>query len=303
MNNQVAVLIPCFNEAITIGNVIDKVKSAMPQARVYVFDNNSTDDTARIAAEHGAIVDREYRQGKGHVMRSMFRKIEADCYVMIDGDDTYSVEEMPRMCDMVLNEGVDMVVGCRTNYLNVNQRPMHNSGNLLVRFLINKLFNSNVPDIMTGYRAMSRDFVKTFPLLSNGFEIETEMTIYALDNNYLIKSIDTNYQDRPQGSTSKLNTFADGYKVLKTILKLFINNKPLMFFSICALLCLLVAVIALIPVFAEYFRTGLVPRFPTLFVGCMLIILSFLSLSVGLILKFMNLRHKQLVQLIRNTMH
>lgn len=300
---KTAVLIPCYNEAITIGSVIDKVKNVMPEADIYVFDNNSTDDTIKIATEHGAIVDREHRQGKGNVMRAMFRKIEADCYVMIDGDDTYSVEEMPLMCDMVLNQGIDMVVGCRTNYLDVNRRPMHNSGNLLVRFLINRLYNSNVPDIMTGYRAMSRDFVKTFPLLSNGFEIETEMTIYALDNNYLLKAIPTSYQDRPQGSESKLNTFADGYKVLKTILKLFINNKPLMFFSACSLVSLLVAIVALAPVFTEYFATGLVPRFPTLFVGCMLIILSFLFLSVGLILKFMNLRHKQLVQLIRNSMH
>ena len=300
---KTAVLIPCYNEAITIGSVIDKVKNVMPEADIYVFDNNSTDDTIKIATEHGAIVDREHRQGKGNVMRAMFRKIEADCYVMIDGDDTYSVEEMPLMCDMVLNQGIDMVVGCRTNYLDVNRRPMHNSGNLLVRFLINRLYNSNVPDIMTGYRAMSRDFVKTFPLLSNGFEIETEMTIYALDNNYLLKAISTSYQDRPQGSESKLNTFADGYKVLKTILKLFINNKPLMFFSACSLVSLLVAIVALAPVFTEYFATGLVPRFPTLFVGCMLIILSFLFLSVGLILKFMNLRHKQLVQLIRNSMH
>ena len=300
---KTAVLIPCYNEAITIGSVIDKVKNVMPEADIYVFDNNSTDDTIKIATEHGAIVDREHRQGKGNVMRAMFRKIEADCYVMIDGDDTYSVEEMPLMCDMVLNQGIDMVVGCRTNYLDVNRRPMHNSGNLLVRFLINRLYNSNVPDIMTGYRAMSRDFVKTFPLLSHGFEIETEMTIYALDNNYLLKAISTSYQDRPQGSESKLNTFADGYKVLKTILKLFINNKPLMFFSACSLVSLLVAIVALAPVFTEYFATGLVPRFPTLFVGCMLIILSFLFLSVGLILKFMNLRHKQLVQLIRNSMH
>ena len=265
---RIAVLIPCYNEAITIGTVIDKVKKVLPEAQIHVFDNNSTDDTIPIATQHGAIVDREYRQGKGNVMRAMFRKIDADCYVMIDGDDTYSVDEMPQMCDMVLNQGIDMVVGCRTNYLDVNRRPMHNSGNLLVRFLINKMFNSNVPDIMTGYRAMSRDFVKTFPLLSNGFEIETEMTIYALDNNYLVKSIPTSYQD-----------------------------------STCAIVSLLVAIVALIPVFSEYFQTGLVPRFPTLFVGCMLIILSFLFLSVGLILKFMNLRHKQLVQLIRNSMH
>ena len=237
---------------------------------------------------------------KEMVMRTMFKQIDADCYVMIDGDDTYSVQEMPAMCDMVLNQGVDMVVGCRTNYQDINRRPMHNTGNLMVRFLINKLFKSNVPDIMTGYRAMSREFVKTFPLLSNGFEIETEMTIYALDNNYLIKSIPTSYQNRPLGSTSKLNTLSDGFKVLKTILKLFMNNKPLLFFSICSILCLLVALVALIPVFSEYLQTGLVPRFPTLFVGCMLIILSFLMLAVGLILKFMNLRHKQLVQLIKN---
>lgn len=297
---RVAILIPCYNEALTVGQVIDKAREVMPQAQIYVFDNNSTDGTAEVAAQHGAIVGREYRQGKGNVMRTMFKQIDADCYVMIDGDDTYSVQEMPAMCDMVLNQGVDMVVGCRTNYQDINRRPMHNTGNLMVRFLINKLFKSNVPDIMTGYRAMSREFVKTFPLLSNGFEIETEMTIYALDNNYLIKSIPTSYQNRPLGSTSKLNTLSDGFKVLKTILKLFMNNKPLLFFSICSILCLLVALVALIPVFSEYLQTGLVPRFPTLFVGCMLIILSFLMLAVGLILKFMNLRHKQLVQLIKN---
>ncbi len=297
---RVAILIPCYNEALTVGQVIDKTREVMPQAQIYVYDNNSTDGTAEVAAQHGAIVGREYRQGKGNVMRTMFKQIDADCYVMIDGDDTYSVQEMPAMCDMVLNQGVDMVVGCRTNYQDINRRPMHNTGNLMVRFLINKLFKSNVPDIMTGYRAMSREFVKTFPLLSNGFEIETEMTIYALDNNYLIKSIPTSYQNRPLGSTSKLNTLSDGFKVLKTILKLFMNNKPLLFFSICSILCLLVALVALIPVFSEYLQTGLVPRFPTLFVGCMLIILSFLMLAVGLILKFMNLRHKQLVQLIKN---
>ena len=297
---RVAILIPCYNEALTVGQVIDKAREVMPQAQIYVYDNNSTDGTAEVAAQHGAIEGREYRQGKGNVMRTMFKQIDADCYVMIDGDDTYSVQEMPAMCDMVLNQGVDMVVGCRTNYQDINRRPMHNTGNLMVRFLINKLFKSNVPDIMTGYRAMSREFVKTFPLLSNGFEIETEMTIYALDNNYLIKSIPTSYQNRPLGSTSKLNTLSDGFKVLKTILKLFMNNKPLLFFSICSILCLLVALVALIPVFSEYLQTGLVPRFPTLFVGCMLIILSFLMLAVGLILKFMNLRHKQLVQLIKN---
>ena len=297
---RVAILIPCYNEALTVGQVIDKAREVMPQAQIYVYDNNSTDGTAEVAAQHGAIVGREYRQGKGNVMRTMFKQIDADCYVMIDGDDTYSVQDMPAMCDMVLNQGVDMVVGCRTNYQDINRRPMHNTGNLMVRFLINKLFKSNVPDIMTGYRAMSREFVKTFPLLSNGFEIETEMTIYALDNNYLIKSIPTSYQNRPLGSTSKLNTLSDGFKVLKTILKLFMNNKPLLFFSICSILCLLVAIVALIPVFSEYLQTGLVPRFPTLFVGCMLIILSFLMLAVGLILKFMNLRHKQLVQLIKN---
>ena len=297
---RVAILIPCYNEALTVGQVIDKAREVMPQAQIYVYDNNSTDGTAEVAAQHGAIVGREYRQGKVNVMRTMFKQIDADCYVMIDGDDTYSVQEMPAMCEMVLNQGVDMVVGCRTNYQDINRRPMHNTGNLMVRFLINKLFKSNVPDIMTGYRAMSREFVKTFPLLSNGFEIETEMTIYALDNNYLIKSIPTSYQNRPLGSTSKLNTLSDGFKVLKTILKLFMNNKPLLFFSICSILCLLVALVALIPVFSEYLQTGLVPRFPTLFVGCMLIILSFLMLAVGLILKFMNLRHKQLVQLIKN---
>jgi glycosyltransferase involved in cell wall biosynthesis len=281
---QVAVLIPCYNEAITIGNVIDNVKSVMPQALVYVYDNNSTDGTAQIAAEHGAIVDHEYRQGKGHVMRSMFRKIDADCYVMIDGDDTYSVQEMPAMCDMVLNQGVDMVVGCRTNYQDINRRPMHNTGNLMVRFLINKLFKSNGPDIMTGYRAMSRPFVKTFPVLSPGFEIETELSIHAADKRFRIVQVPIVYQDRPEGSESKLNTFSDGFKVLRMIASLFKDYKPFPFFGILCLISLVVALCLGVPVVGEFMATRAVARFPTAILAVAFAGLSALFLVCGILL-------------------
>ena len=299
---RVVVLIPCYNEAVTVAKVVADVKRALPTARVVVCDNNSTDGTASIAREAGAQVVTESRQGKGNVLRTLFRNIDADCYIIIDGDDTYSVDQLPHMADMVLNEGVDMVIGDRisTSYLQVNKRRYHNSGNLFLRFLINKMFNSSVPDILSGLRALSPAFVKNFPILSHGFEIETEMTIYALDNNFALRSIPIAYNNRPEGSTSKLNTFSDGFKVIKKAFSLFIHFKPLLFFSILASVLFLAGAIGMIPVFVEYFATGLVPRFPTLIVCGFVILLSLLLLVCGLILEVANTRHKQLMEVLMN---
>lgn len=299
---RVVVLIPCYNEAVTVAKVVADVKHALPSALVVVCDNNSTDDTANIAKDAGARVVTESRQGKGNVLRTLFRNIDADCYIIIDGDDTYSVDQLPHMADMVLSEGVDMVIGDRisTSYLQVNKRRYHNSGNLFLRFLINKMFNSSVPDILSGLRALSPAFVKNFPILSHGFEIETEMTIYALDNNFALRSIPVAYNNRPEGSTSKLNTFSDGFKVIKKAFSLFIHFKPLLFFSILASVLFLAGAIGMIPVFAEYFATGLVPRFPTLIVCGFVILLSLLLLVCGLILEVANTRHKQLMEVLMN---
>lgn len=299
---RVVVLIPCFNEAITIAKVVTDVRRVLPSAQVIVCDNNSTDNTVQIASDAGARVVNEPRQGKGNVLRSLFRNVEADCYIIIDGDDTYPVDPLPQMADMVLNGGVDMVIGDRisSSYLKVNQRRYHNSGNLLVRFLINKMFKSSVPDILSGMRAFSPLFVKNFPILSKGFEIETEMTIYALDNNFVVRSIPVAYNNRPEGSTSKLNTYSDGFKVIKTAFSLFVHFKPLLFFSILAGILFLAGTIGMIPVFVEYFATGLVPRFPTLIVCGFVILLSLLLLVCGLILEVANTRHKQLVEILMN---
>lgn len=237
-NKSIAVLIPCYNESKTIAKVVNDFKSALPEATVYVYDNNSTDGTDVIAREAGTVVRYERRQGKGNVIRSMFRDIDSDCYIMIDGDDTYPADYAREMCDKVINEGYDMVIGDRLSgtYFQENKRPFHNFGNVLVRKLINYIFRSDVKDIMTGYRAFSKPFVKHFPVLSKGFEIETEMTIHALDKNFLLKEIPIQYRDRPAGSVSKLNTYKDGFKVLMTITKLFRDYKPFAFFSIFALL-------------------------------------------------------------------
>ena len=273
--NKIAVLIPCYNESKTIEKVIKDYKKALPEADIYVYDNNSSDDTDKIAKKAGAIVKYEHRQGKGNVIRTMFKEIDADCYLMIDGDDTYPAENAREMCNYVLEDNVDMVIGDRlsSTYFEENKRPFHNTGNKLVRGLINSLFKSNVRDIMTGYRAFSYDFVKTFPVLSKGFEIETEMTIHALDKNMQLKEIPIEYRDRPEGSVSKLNTFSDGFKVLKTIGRLFKEYKPTIFFGLIGLLFLLISLGFGIPVFVDYFKTGLVERFPTLiFSGFMLMI-------------------------------
>ena len=299
-NKKIAVLIPCYNESKTIEKVVKDYKSVLPEADIYVYDNNSKDNTDKIAEKAGAIVRYEYKQGKGNVIRRMFKDIDADCYLMIDGDDTYPKENAREMCNYVLEGKADMVIGDRlsSTYFQENKRPFHNFGNVLVRGLINLLFKSNVRDIMTGYRAFSYDFVKTFPVLSKGFEIETEMTIHALDKNFLLKEIPVEYRDRPEGSVSKLNTFSDGFKVLKTIARLFKEYKPTIFFSIISLLFFIISLIFGIPVFTEYFKTGLVPRYPTLIFSGFMLMISILMLVCGIILEVVVKKHRQLFELV-----
>ena len=300
--DKIAVLIPCFNESTTIEKVVNDFKIALPDSVIYVYDNNSTDGTADIAAKAGAIVRREYRQGKGNVIRSMFRQIDAECYLMIDGDDTYPAKDAKKMCDLVLNKGVDMVIGDRlsSTYFAENKRPFHNLGNRMVRSIINWLFGSNVRDIMTGYRAFSYQFVKNFPVLSKGFEIETEMTIHALDKNFLLEEIVVNYKDRPEGSVSKLNTYIDGIKVLTTIVRLFRDYKPFAFFGCWALLIAIIALALFIPVLLEYFDSGLVPRFPTLIVSTVLGMMALMLWASGIILEVIAKKHRQLYELLMN---
>lgn len=246
-----AILIPCYNEEKTIRKVVRDWKKEIPAATIYVYDNNSTDNTAKIAEEEGAVVRREYKQGKGNVIRRMFREIDAQCYIMIDGDDTYPVEYGKQMMNEVLEKKTDMVVGDRlsSTYFEENKRPFHNFGNSLVRFSINHLFKSDIRDIMTGYRAFSFQFVKSFPVLSKGFEIETEMSIHAIDKNMQISNVIIEYRDRPEGSESKLNTYSDGFKVLKTIYRLYKNYKPLNFFGLLALLLIIIALVLVVPIF------------------------------------------------------
>lgn len=301
-NKKIAVLIPCYNEAITIEKVIKDYKKALPEADIYVYDNNSTDKTDEIARKAGAFVRYEYRQGKGNVIRTMFREIDAECYLMIDGDDTYPAESARYMCDLVLSGKADMVIGDRlsSTYFSENKRPFHNFGNRIVRWLINHLFKNKIKDIMTGYRAFSKDFVKGFPVLSKGFEIETEMTIHAVDKNFKLVETPVEYRDRPEGSISKLNTYSDGFKVLKTIAILFKEYKPFYFFGILASLFLIIALIFGIPVLIEYFNTGLVPRFPTLIVACIFLVLSMLFWITGIILEVIVKKHKQLYELYLN---
>ncbi len=296
---KIAVLIPCYNESKTIEKVVKDYKSVLPEADIYVYDNNSTDGTDKIAEKAGAIVCYEYKQGKGNVIRTMFKDIDADCYLMIDGDDTYPKENAREMCELVLNKKIDMVIGDRlsSTYFEENKRPFHNFGNVLVRGLINSLFKSNVRDIMTGYRAFSYEFVKTFPVLSKGFEIETEMTIHALDKNFLLKEIPVEYRDRPAGSVSKLNTFSDGFKVLKTIARLFKEYKPSIFFGIISLVFLIISVCFGTPVFVEYFKTGLVPRIPTLIFSGFMLMISILMFVCGIILEVIVKKHRQLFEL------
>ena len=284
--DKIAVLIPCYNESISIEKVVLDYKKNLPDAVIYVYDNNSTDGTAEIAKKSGAIVRYERKQGKGNVIRRMFREIEAECYLMVDGDDTYPAEYAPEMVKQVLEYDSDMVVGDRlsSTYFTENKRPFHNAGNVLVRKSINMLFKSNIKDIMTGYRAFSYLFVKTFPVLSKGFEIETEMSIHAVENNMNISNIIIDYRDRAEGSTSKLNTYIDGFKVLKTILKFFKNYRPFACFSLLALILLLIALIFFIPLFITFLEEGIVPKLPTLVVCGMIGIAAVQSFFGGLIL-------------------
>lgn len=286
---KIAVLIPCYNESQTIAKVLRDYKAALPEADIYVYDNNSTDGTAEIARIEGAIVRHEYRQGKGNVIRSMFRDIDADCYLMIDGDDTYPAENAKEMCQLVLEGRADMVIGDRlsSTYFDENKRPFHNFGNVIVRKFINAFWGrrgAEILDVMTGYRAFSPMFVKSFPILSQGFEVETEMTIHALDKNLLLASVPVAYRDRPMGSESKLNTYVDGAKVLMTIFNLYRDYQPLRFFGILALLFFASSMMLFFPVLMEYIHTGLVPRFPTLIISVFLMLSSLLSAVCGLIL-------------------
>ena len=284
--DSIAVLIPCYNEARTVAKVVADYRAALPQATVYVYDNNSTDGTADLAAAAGAVVRKERQQGKGNVLRRMFREIDAECYLLVDGDDTYPAEAAPDMVRAVRERGADMVVGDRlsSTYFTENKRPFHNFGNSLVRFCINRLFGSQIKDIMTGYRAFSFQFVKTYPVLARGFEIETEMSIHAVERNMRIENIVIEYRDRPAGSESKLNTYSDGLKVLGTIVRLYKNYRPFGFFSMLAALLALCSAGFMVPVVAEYFRTGLVPRFPTLIVCACGMVAALLLFISGVIL-------------------
>ncbi|MCL2164770.1 MAG: glycosyltransferase family 2 protein [Oscillospiraceae bacterium] len=295
MSDEIAVLIPCFNEEKTIGKVVADFRRALPNAEIYVYDNNSTDNTIAIATASGATVRLEANRGKGNVIRSMFRHIMADCYIIVDGDDTYPAESAVVMADMVLREHVDMVIGDRlsSTYFTENKRIFHGFGNRLVRWFINNLFNSKVNDIMTGYRAFSYDFVKMTPITSKGFEVETEMTIHALDMRFSIREVLIQYRDRPEGSFSKLNTVKDGVNVLKTIFLLFREYRPFIFFTAFSVLFGALSLILIIPVLIEYYQTHLVPRFPTLFVSIFFAILSMLFFTCGLILDVVVKKNRQ----------
>ena len=293
--DRIAVLLPCYNEAKTIEKVVTDFKAALPEAVIYVYDNNSTDSTAEIAERAGAVVRREYKQGKGNVIRRMFREIDAECYLMADGDDTYPADYAREMADKVLLRGADMVVGDRlsSTYYEENKRPFHNFGNSLVKKSINFIFKSDINDIMTGYRAFSYEFVKTYPVLSKGFEIDTEMSIHAIDKNMLVENVIIDYRDRPEGSESKLNTYSDGFKVIRTILRLFRDYKPLAFFSIIALVLFVLAVIFFIPVLVDYLKTGLVAKFPTLIVCGFAVLASIQSFFSGLTLESLRRKSRQ----------
>lgn len=292
---KIAVLIPCFNEEQTIGKVVRDVKEALPEASVYVYDNNSTDRTAEEAAAAGACIRREPRQGKGNVIRRMFREVDAQCYLMIDGDDTYPLDCAGEMVDKVLEQKADMVVGDRlsSTYFTENKRPFHNFGNSLMRSGINGLFHTDIKDIMTGYRAFSYEFVKTFPVFSKGFEIETEMTIHAVNYNMQVENVVVEYRDRPEGSVSKLNTYSDGMRVIRKMLQLYRNYRPARFFGAFCLLLVAAAVVLMLPIFREYLATGLVPRFPTLIVCGFMVLAGIQSFFAGMILEVLAAKDKR----------
>lgn len=285
--DKIAILIPCYNEEKTIAKVVGDAKAALPEAVIYVYDNNSTDKTVELAGQAGAVIRHEYMQGKGNVIRRMFREIDAKCYIMVDGDDTYPMEYAREMCDKVLKHNADMVVGDRlsSTYFTENKRPFHNFGNSLVRKSINQLFECDIKDIMTGFRAFSYQFVKTFPVLSKGFEIETEMTIHAVSNNMQVENVIVEYRDRPEGSESKLNTYSDGMKVIFTIIRLFREYKPFRFFALLSLVLMAVAVGFFVPVFIDYINTGLVAKFPTLIVCGFVGLAAVQSFFAGMILQ------------------
>ncbi len=304
--DKIAVLIPCYNEELSVAKVVADAKAALPEAVVYVYDNNSTDDTVKRAQEAGAIVRHEYMQGKGNVIRRMFREVDAKCYIMVDGDDTYGLDAAREMADLVLFHQADMVVGDRlsSTYFTENKRPFHNLGNSLVRSAINRLFDCEINDIMTGFRAFSYQFVKSFPVLSKGFEIETEMTIFAVNNNMQVENVVIEYRDRKEGSVSKLNTYSDGFKVLRTIGRLFREYRPLEFFSLLSAFLVLLAVIFIIPVLIDWIHTGLVLRFPTLIVCGFAVIAAIQSFFAGLILKNISQRNKMETELrLNDLMH
>ena len=293
--DKIAVLIPCYNESKTIEKVVKDFKSVLPEAVIYVYDNNSSDNTAEKAEKAGAVVRYEYMQGKGNVIRRMFREIDAEVYIMADGDDTYPAEYAREMADKVIFKKADMVVGDRlsSTYFTENKRPFHNLGNTLVRGSINRLFKNNIKDVMTGYRAFSYNFVKTFPVLSQGFEIETEMTIHAVDKNMAVENVIIDYRDRPDGSESKLNTYSDGFKVLKTIIRLYKNYKPRQFFTLFSFLLGIIALIFFVPVFITYIKTGLVPQMPTLVMCGFVVLAAIQSYFSGLILSTIAQKSKQ----------
>ncbi len=303
--DKIAVLIPCYNEEKTIEKVVKDAKKSLPEAVVYVYNNNSQDRTAEIAEKAGAIVRNEYMQGKGNVIRRMFREIDALVYVMVDGDDTYPMDSAPEMVDLVLNRNADMVVGDRlsSTYYQENKRPFHNFGNNLVRASINKLFKCNIRDIMTGFRAFSYEFVKTFPVLSKGFEIETEMTIHAVYNNMQIDNVVIDYRDRPEGSVSKLNTYADGFRVLRTIARLYRSYKPFGFFTILAGVLALLSIGFFIPILTEYWATHMVPRIPTLIVCCFVMMAAVISMFAGIILSTLALNDRRQFEMQLNMLH
>lgn len=302
---KTAVLIPCYNESKTIKKVIEDFKAAMPEAEIYVYDNNSSDGTDKIAREAGAIVRYEYKQGKGNVVRSMFRDIDADCYIMTDGDDTYPAEYGPALEEAVLSGRADMAIGDRlsSTYFTENKRPFHNTGNVLVRKMINTLYRADVKDIMTGLRGFSREFVKSFPVVSKGFEIETEMTIFALDNNFGILEIPIDYRDRPEGSESKLNTYTDGFKVIKTIIGLFKDTKPFAFFSTISICMLIICAAFFVPIMISFSQTGVVDRFPTLIVISAIAIVAVINFFCGVILSVLKKQHVQNFERYLNSLH
>ena len=293
--DKIAVLIPCYNEEKTIYKVVTDFKAVLPDSTIYVYDNNSSDKTSELAEKAGAVVRKEYKQGKGNVIRRMFREIDAEVYIMVDGDDTYPAECAPEMVDAVINKNADMVVGDRlsSTYFQENKRPFHNFGNSIVRWSINNLFKTSIKDIMTGYRAFSYEFVKTYPVMSKGFEIETEMSIHAVDRNMQVENVIIEYRDRPDGSESKLNTYSDGIKVLLTIVKLYKNYKPFGFFTAISLVLALCSILFFIPVLSAYFKTRVVDRVPTLIVCGFVVVMAILFFAVGVLLSTLRSQDKR----------